>query len=70
VTTDAAICDRCGNAAQHLFPDSKTTSKICSNCYEALRLHHQGAVLSGVGIAAIVLGAAILLAIVVLLLTY
>lgn len=67
--TTSAVCDRCGNATQHLFPDSKSVSRICSNCYEALRLHQQGVVLSTVGMAAMVLGAVILLAIVVLLLT-
>ncbi len=70
VTPGADICDRCGNPAQHLFPGETPAARICSRCYEALRLHHQGAVLSAVGMGAIVLGAAMLIAIAVLLIVY
>lgn len=54
---------------QQLFPDPKNASRICSRCYEGLRLHQQGVMLSSFGVVAIVLGAGLLVALAVLLLT-
>lgn len=69
MTTGAGLCDRCGQSAEHLFPDPGSAARICSRCYESLRLHQQGVVLSSVGVLAIVLGAGVLVALAVLLLT-
>ena len=68
VTTAPEVCDRCGQAADHLFPDASASSRICSRCYEAQRLHQQGTLLSNLGLGAIVLGAGLLLAIAIILL--
>lgn len=65
---DLARCGRCGNAAQHLFPVENSTLLICSHCYAAQRLHTQGHRLTQVGVLALALGAAILVALLVLLL--
>ena len=63
------LCDRCGQSAEHLFPDARSQARICSRCYEALRLHQQGVLLNNVGLLAVALGAGLLLAIAIVLLT-
>lgn len=60
-------CDRCGTAAAHLFPGSKPPGRVCSSCYEALRLHRQGTLLAKAGLVAMVLGAALLVSVVLVL---
>ncbi|MCU1596078.1 MAG: hypothetical protein JWO12_3470 [Frankiales bacterium] len=62
-------CDRCGQPADHLFPGPTSGGRVCSRCYESLRLHQQGVLLNKVGLLAIVLGAGLLIAIALLLLT-
>lgn len=69
VSTADDICGRCGNAAPHLFPADRSPIRICSHCYAAQRLHAQGSRLTWIGVLAIALGAAVLVAIVILLLT-
>ena len=69
MTAGAGHCDRCGQSAEHRFPDPRNAARICSRCYENLRLHQQGVMLSSFGVAAIVLGAGVLVALAVLLLT-
>lgn len=56
-------CDRCGMPTAHLFPGAKPPGRVCSGCYETLRLHRQGAVLSQAGVVAMVLGAALLVSV-------
>jgi hypothetical protein len=63
VTTPTAICDRCGSPADHLFPGADPSSRVCSNCYQALQLHQQGTRLVSAGYGAIALGAALLVAV-------
>jgi hypothetical protein len=63
VTTPTAICDRCGNTADHLFPGADASSRVCSNCYQALQLHQKGSRLVSAGYGAIALGAALILAV-------
>ena len=70
MTPGDELCDRCGHPADHLFPDPRSGARICSRCYEALKLHQQGVVLNKVGLVAIVLGAGLLIAIAILLLAY
>ena len=68
MTPATEVCDRCGQPADHLFPDATASSRICSRCYEAQKLHQQGTLLSNLGLVAIVLGAVLLLAIAIILL--
>jgi hypothetical protein len=61
--TTPAICDRCGTPAEHLFPGDDPAARICSNCYQALQLHQKGARLVNVGYGAIAVGAALIVAV-------
>lgn len=65
---DDAICGRCSNVAQHVFPMKKSSLLICSHCYAAQRLHTQGSHLTQVGILALAVGVGILIALVFVLL--
>ena len=68
MTTPTAICDRCGSPADHLFPGADPSSRVCSNCYQARQLHQQGTRLVSAGYGAIALGAAPLVAVLLLVL--
>ena len=70
MTTGVDSCDRCGQVSMHLFPDPRSASRICSRCFEGLRLHQQGVLMSKMGIIAILPGGGLLLGVVILLLFY